>query len=244
MKRAETLLKAACLSLLCISMTTAPLTAQSLTENEFNEKVRNYLLNNPEIILEAMELLGEREAERQMAERVSPVYEDLLATDTDLIIGNQNAKIKLIEFFDYRCAVCKSVVPTLEAFVKANPDVAIIKKHLPILTPSSERASRYTLATNMVYGSENYDAMHKYLYKTRRPLNEATFEKAANELGFDHTKIMAQYDADVITQIIITNRDIAIELEIRGTPAFLTPTKLKIGNVDQKVLSELSELTN
>ncbi len=244
MKHARLLAKTICLSLLCLNVGTATLTAESLADDEFNEKVRQYLLNNPEIILEAMELLGEREAERQMAERVSPVYDELIATDTDLIIGNQNAKIKLIEFFDYRCAVCKSVAPTLETFVKANPDVAIIKKHMPILTPSSERASRYTLATNIVYGAENYGAMHKYLYETSRPLNEATFEKAANELGFDHTKIMAQYDADVITQIINSNRDIAINLEIRGTPAFLTPAKLKIGQVDEKVLSELSGLTN
>ncbi|MBO6919867.1 MAG: DsbA family protein [Rhizobiaceae bacterium] len=225
-------------------MTTAPLTAQSLTENEFNEKVRNYLLNNPEIILEAMELLGEQEAERQMAERVAPVYEELVENDTDLVIGHKDAKIKLIEFFDYRCAVCKSIVPTLEAFVKANPNVAIIKKHLPILTPSSERASRYVLATNMIYGSESYGQMHNALYATRRPFNEATFEKAANELGLDHNKIMDKYDEDVITQIINTNRDIAIELEIRGTPAFLTASKLKIGNVDGKTLSELADMTN
>jgi protein-disulfide isomerase len=244
MKRAGILAKTACLSLLSLSVSTTTLTAQSLTDNEFNEKVRNYLLNNPEIILEAMELLGEREAERQMAERVAPVYKELVTTDTDLVIGNKDAKIKLIEFFDYRCAVCKSVVPTLESFVEANPDVAVIKKHLPILTPSSERASRYVLATNMIYGSESYGQMHKALYATRRPLNEATFEKVSGELNLDHTKIMEKYDADEITQIIDTNRDIAIELEIRGTPAFLTATKLKIGNVDLKNLSELSEIAN
>lgn len=88
MKHARLLAKTVCLSLLCLNVGTATLTAESLPEDEFNEKVRQYLLNNPEIILEAMELLGEREAERQMAERVSPVYEELLATDTDLIIGN------------------------------------------------------------------------------------------------------------------------------------------------------------
>lgn len=244
MKRAGFLAKTACLSLLSLSVSTTTLTAQSLTDDEFNEKVRNYLLNNPEIILEAMELLGEREAKRQMAERIAPVYEELVTTDTDLVIGNKDAKIKLIEFFDYRCAVCKSVVPTLEAFVKTNPNVAIIKKHLPILTPSSERASRYVLATNVVYGAQSYEEMHKLLYSTRRPLNEATFEKAATELGFDHSKIMAQYDTDAISQIIDTNRDIAIELEIRGTPAFMTSTKLKIGNVDAKTLSELTDMTN
>lgn len=241
---AKKIAKIAYSSLICLSATIYPLHANSLTDEELNEKIRNYLLNNPEIIIEAMELLGAQEADRQMAKRVAPVYEELLTTDADLVIGNRNADIKLIEFFDYRCAVCKSVVPTLEEFVKLHPSIVIIKKHLPILTPASERASRYALATNMVYGSESYGQMHKLLYATRRPLNEATFEKASIELGLDHSKIMSQYNADTITQVINSNRDIAIELEIRGTPAFLSSTKLKIGNVDNEELAELLDVSN
>lgn len=205
--------------------------AGELTDQQLNEKIRDYILSNPQIILQAMELLGEQQAELEMAERVGPFYEQLIQTDTDLTIGSPNAPVKVIEFFDYRCAACQAMVPTLQAFVTANPDVVFIKKHLPILTPSSERGSRYTLATHAIYGPESYAAMHTYLYTARLPLNEATFEEAALDLGLDHAKIMTAYDSDDVTQVINTNRDMAIDLEIRGTPAFLTPQKLHVGTM-------------
>lgn len=211
-----------------------------LESDEFGLRVREYLLKNPEVILEAMELLGAKQASDKQAEMVAPHYQALLSTDTDLVIGNPEAPIKVIEFFDYRCAVCKASVPTLEAIAKSNPDIVFIKKHLAILTPASERATRYVLATNMVYGPEAYQKLHKALYAGFMPMTEATFKQQAELLKLDHDAISEKLDDETISATIDLHRDIAIELGFKGTPVFMGSSSFKAGVVSAEDIQRLT----
>jgi len=206
---------------------------------EFGAQVRQYILDHPEVILEAMELLSAREAASQMAATVAPAFETLLKSGPDLRLGQADAETIIIELFDYRCAICKAMLPTLEAFVADNPSVAIIKKQLPIIAPGSERASRYVLAADNLYGTEISKKLHKALYTTKAPMREEVFEKEAIRLELDHRAIQALTETEAITDLIDANRDIAIALGISGTPAFITARKLKVGAVTADDLSAL-----
>ncbi len=234
------LVKAAALTSL-LSLGGTGLSAQEPTTYppEFAAQVRQYLLDNPEVILEAMEILSTRQAASEMALIVAPAYDAILNAGPDLRIGREDAETLIIEFFDYRCAVCKAALPTLEAFVADNPNVAFIKKHLPIISPGSERATRYVLAADSLYGTEVSTNLHKALYATKAPMREEVFKGEAERLDLDHAAIQALTQSDAITALIDANRDMAIDLGISGTPAFMSATKLKVGAVSADDLAAL-----
>jgi protein-disulfide isomerase len=211
-----------------------------LTEAEFGEKVRAFLLKNPEVILDAMTLLAAQEEERATRALIAPHVATLFGTDTDLRMGSPTASRVIVEFFDYNCAVCKANMPAMAAFVAANPDVAIVKKHLPILSPGSERAVRFVLAARDVYGASIYADLHDVIYAQVGPLSLARLENYAQELGLDAALIVAGMQTKDIGALINHHRTIAIALDVRGTPTFVSPRRLHVGAVTPDILNTLA----
>ena len=206
-------------------------------ELSFEDRVRAYLLENPEVILEALTILTERE-EAEATRVQLAAYPELFTDEASLGMGEGDAPIRVIKFFDYKCAPCKAVRPVLVDFVETNPDVRVEMRHLPILTPGSEWAARFALAAQAVGGDGVYEQVHEKLWDVRGPLNNAGFEAISQELGLDFAEIEPVMDSDEITARIDYNRDLAISLEILGTPAFVTPETVTIGVTDIAVLSE------
>ena len=205
---------------------------------DFEARVRAFLLKNPEVILEALEILTEREEQAALQSKLDR-YPELFADAAQLGIGEPEASIRVIEFFDYKCQPCKAVHPALEAFLADNPDVRIEMRHLPILTPGSERGARFALAIQAAFGDVAYQAVHERLWTIRGPLRTEGFERIADTLGLDYEVIAPLMESDSVTARIDYNRNVAIDLEILGTPAFLTPSSMTFGSIDIDALSEI-----
>lgn len=212
-------------------------TGSKADDADFGDRVRAYLLENPEVIIEALEILSEREERAALTTRLA-AFPDLFTEDARLGEGDPSAPIRVVEFFDYRCAPCKAVHPKLVALVEAHPEIRIEMRHLPILSPGSERAARFALATEAVHGADAARAVHDRLWQMRGPLNAAGFAAVAEGLGLDFAGIEGEMDSDAIDARIARNRDIAIALEIRGTPAFVTPESVVFGATDIDALAE------
>ena len=212
-------------------------TAQA-NDAEFEERVRRYLLDNPEVILEALEGLAAREAAAEMRSRIAR-FADLFEAPPVHGLGRADAPVRVVEFFDYKCAPCKAMHPALVALVDAHPDLRIEMRHLPILSPGSERAARFALATRAVAGDQAYGAVHDRLWSQRGVLNSTTFERIAGDLGLDFAAIADAMDSPDITARIDYNRDAAIALDILGTPAFVTPESVRFGQSDVAGLATL-----
>jgi protein-disulfide isomerase len=202
----------------------------------FGERVRAYILANPEVILEAPEVLSERERVAAMQARVA-AFPELFTDAPRLGIGSPGADITVVEFFDYKCAPCKAVHPRLVDFVAQNPEVRIEMRQLPILSPGSERAARFAMAVHEVHGDAAYAQVHDRLWQQRGALNTPVFERIADALGLDFAKIAPKMEAEAIDARITYNRDLAIALEILGTPAFVTPTSVIFGTTDIDLLA-------
>lgn len=201
----------------------------------FEERVRAYILANPEVILEALEILSERENRTNMAAKVA-AYADIFARPARLGIGPKDAELRVVEFFDYRCAPCKALHPKLIAALNAHPDIRVEMHHLPILSPGSERGARFALAAGNVSGSDAYAAVHNDLWALKGPLRAAAFERIAAKHGLDWPAIQSEMNSDTVSARIARNRDMAIDLEILGTPAFVTPTSVSFGQSDAAAL--------
>ncbi|MEL7151673.1 MAG: DsbA family protein [Pseudomonadota bacterium] len=224
-------------TILSACILTASAAGSVAEELSFEDRVRAYILDNPEIILEALTILSEREAAAATQARVA-AFPELFSDPPALGIGDPDAPIKVIEFFDYKCVPCKAVHPVLVDFVAQHPDVRIEMRHLPILTPGSERAARFAMAVRDVEGDAAYATVNDALWTLRGPLNNAGFERVAAELDLDFSQIAPVMESEAITARITYNRDAAIALEILGTPAFVTADSVLFGVTDIDVLSE------
>ena len=204
----------------------------------FEDRVRAYLLENPEVIVEALSILAEREERAAVMARLER-FPELFTDVSRLREGLESAPIRVVEFFDYKCVPCKTIHPELVAFVDAHPNVQIEMRHLPILSPGSERAARFALATEAAYGPEQYRAVHDMIWEMRGPLNVAGFQRIAKDLGLDFGEIEPLMDDATIDARIDYNRDVAIALEVLGTPAFVTKDSVRFGSTDIATLAAL-----
>ena len=104
--------------------------------DDFGDRVRAYLLENPEVILEALEILAKREAQASVERRLE-AFPELFADAPRHGLGDPDAPVRVIEFFDYRCVPCKAMHPRLVELVERRPEIRIEMRHLPILSPGS-----------------------------------------------------------------------------------------------------------
>lgn len=227
-----TLFRSLCLMAACL-VSTERAAAHDI---DVEERVRAYLLENPEVILQALTILSEREEKAVLLERIA-AFGGLFDGPPLLGIGRVDAPVRIVKFFDYRCAPCKAIHPDLVAFVAEHPEVRIEMRHLPILSPASERAARFSLAAQEVLGLDAYAQVHDALWHHRGALTWDAFAGIAADLGLDFAPIEAAMQSDGVTRRITYNRDAAIALEVLGTPSFVTPTSLHIGGTDVEAMS-------
>ncbi len=212
--------------------------ALSAEDDAFEERVRAFLLENPEVIIEALSILSERETRAATIERVAAFPE--LFDDAPLLSeGDTSGPVRVVEFFDYKCVPCKVVHPDLVRFLEGRTDVHVDMRHLPILTPGSERAARFALATEAVYGTDEHRLVHDKLWDIRGPLNDAGFRRVADDLGLDFDRIVQLMDSEDVDARIAYNRNVAISLEILGTPAFVTRDSVTFGSTDVDALAKV-----
>ena len=205
---------------------------------EFEARVRAFLLKNPEVILEAITSLAEREKTMAESQAIS-AFPNLFIDVGALGIGDVSASVRVVEFFDYRCAPCKAIHPELVSLVEATPQLRIEMRQLPILSPASERGARFALAVKELSGLDAYRKVHDRLWQLRGPLNAASFERIAREESLDWSLIKEMMESEAVSARIEQNRDIAIALEILGTPAFVTSNSISFGQSDINALAEV-----
>ena len=197
-----------------------PVTAMS--DEEFGEKVRLWLLDNPEVLVEAMQVLESRHAEAAVAQdsdRIETHSNALFNNSADGRIGTGDAVA--VEFFDYQCGFCKRQLTAMEEFHAAHPDRQIVLKEFPILGAESEYAARVALATKKIHGNDSYVVLHNALLAHQGKLDVTAILEILTENNFDVTAILEVVEDAAIVDQIANNRALAVLMGIDGTPAFV-----------------------
>ena len=223
-----------------------PAAAQSdMTDAErdaFRAEVRAYLLENPEVLLEAMEVLEAREAEAQveMDRLMVQANAQALYADPDAWVGgNPEGDITIVEFMDYRCSFCRRAFPEVQELIASDGNIRIIVKEFPILGEQSVLASRFAIATRLVAGDEAYKQVHDALMTMRGDMNVLAMELVAEELGLDADAIVARMEDEEVTRVIRANHTLAQALQIQGTPTYVLGDQLVRGYVPLEGMREL-----
>lgn len=205
----------------------AALDLETMTEAEraaFRAEVRAYLLENPEVLMEAIEVLEAREATTQAstdAALVTANYDALVRDGHSWVGGNPDGDVTIIEFLDYRCGFCKRAFPEVEELVASDGNIRVIVKEFPILGPQSVMASRFAIATKLTAGDDAYKTIHDDLMEMRGNVSGPALQRIADTAGLDGEAILAAMELPAVDEIISENRELAQAMQITGTPTFV-----------------------
>lgn len=182
--------------------------------------VRDYLLSNPELLVEVSQNLQKKQQESmaQQAKEAIKTKSSELFTDKMTVLGNPKGNVTLVEFFDYQCIHCKKMSPIVDELLKKDANLRVIYKEFPIFGKSSETASKAALAAAM---QGKYRAMHDALITQEKPLNDEGINKIAQSIGLNMKQFSTDMNSKTVKDALDANRKLAEELRLMGTPAFI-----------------------
>lgn len=208
----------------------------------FGDAVRAYLLENPDVIVEAINVLETRQQEAQAQADVNLVaqYADALFDDGfSWVGGNPDGDIVLVEFMDYRCGYCRRAHPEVLDLIANDGNIKLVVKEFPILGEASMISSRFAIATKHVAGDEAYSQVHEALIAFTGDPSDVALRRIADELGLDADPILEKMDSDDVTSEIATTRALAQALQINGTPTFVLHDELLRGFVPADQMADI-----
>lgn len=198
--------------------------------------VRDYILNNPEIITEAVQILKDRKTQADAAADRALLRANraaLLTTATSPVGGNPKGDVTVVEFFDYRCGVCKRIHPIVDELVKSDPNIRRVYKEWPILGPNSVRASRAAIAARK---QGKYLSLHQVMMKANSTFSEAAIMAMAKSVGLDTARLKQDMRSAETDSILRQNYALAEKLKLNGTPSFVIGDTLLRGGRDLESL--------
>ena len=210
---------------------TAP--AQSMTEDQIKQLALEAILENPDIIMQAVAILQQREQERA-ASGANTVRLQLESDPNAPNLGNPEGDVTVVEFFDYNCPYCRSAGQTLQALLAADANVRVIYREWPILGEDSVIAARAALAARE---QGKYEAFHWALMNGEGRVTEAVIFKVARDLGMDVAKLETDMVSPAVEAHIALSNALAQQLGFTGTPAFI------VGDKTAPVMLSFDEIT-
>ena len=193
-------------------------------DREAIEKIiREYLVENPQVVIDALDRYNELEALRAEAEAMAGLDTHLsaLMSDEDGYADGapvDDAKVYVIELFDYHCGFCKQATDYVYDLLDQQDDVRVIFRELPILREESDYAAMAALAAR---DQDKYRDLHFAMMNASGILTEQRIAKIAADLGMDVGAMEAAIETADYDAMLARTRDIAIDIGVTGTPAFI-----------------------
>ncbi len=203
------------------------------------KSIREYLLANPEVLVEAMQELerkqdSQRDSVAQKA--ISENQKELLRDPDSPTAGNPSGDVTIVEFSDYQCPYCKRAHGAIKSVVAADGKVKIVFKDLPILGEPSRIAALAALASR---AQGKHLAFHDALMEYSGKIDRDKIMEIAASVGLDVARLQKDMEDPKLKQIIDRNMALASALGVRGTPAFVVGQQFVPGAVDADALKQL-----
>jgi protein-disulfide isomerase len=203
--------------------------------------VRDYLIENPEVIQEAIAELERKQREQQLAEQQLALDANrdlLLHSPRQVVLGNPDGDVTLVEFFDYNCTYCKRSLADVDQLIADDPNLRVVLKEFPVLGPGSIEAAQVAVAVNMV-APEKYGEFHDLLLGSRAPADKARALAVAEEVGIDLAALEAQMtDEETVNATVNENYTLANALGLNGTPSYVIGDQVVVGAVGYDALKQ------
>ncbi len=207
-----------------LPLTAPALQAAELQRADVEQIVREYMLSHPELLLEMSNALrAQQEAEQGKADQalIQQYHQVLFKQASDPVGGNLKGTQTIVEFVDYNCGYCKRATPALRELLASDKSVRIVYKEFPILSETSYIAAKAALAVHSLH-PEQYEAFHDALMATQGHLqDENAIAAVAKQLKMNWPAIQKKMQDPTIDKQLQANRQLAQQLGLTGTPAFV-----------------------
>lgn len=189
----------------------------------FEEIIRQYILENPEIIPEAIEKLREKQA----ITRIEGIRDQIETPFAQGFAGNPDGDVVLVEFSDFACGFCRQSVGDVARLIEEDPGLKVVFRELPILSDASGEAAEMALAAAQ---QGRYYDFHTGMFNAGRP-STATIDAAARAANLDLASARSFIGSAQAKQEIENNIRIAQQLEFTGTPSWVVGNQIFNGAV-------------
>lgn len=194
------------------------------------ETIRQYLLDHPEVLPEAMERLQARENAK--AEQAQAAAQGAVAGQRDALVkpyagawaGNPNGDVTVVAFLDYACGYCRASLPGIAELLAKDPKVRVVYREYPVLGPESVTAARWALAAAE---QGKFRAFHEALYAGGA--SEQGIAEAVAKAGLDKAAAARAAGSKPVEDEILRNRQLGAKLAMTGTPSWVIGGKLIYG---------------
>lgn len=205
-------------------------------------EVRRYILDHPEVIIEAMRVLEERrrledeDRRRQVMERLG---DEIRNDGYSFVGGNPDGDITMVEFSDYRCGYCKRAHPQVRQLLKDDPNIRYVIKEFPILGPDSVLAAKAALAALEQDDGEHYFAFNDALMTQGGAMSKEMILRTAARVGLDADDLDEAMEDPELQARIDRTYALAEQLGISGTPSFIIGDQIVPGYVEASTMAQI-----
>ena len=210
--------------------------------NELNLLIKEYILKNPEIIIEAIEIYQKKQNFKLIDKEkklIKSLRSEILDDKNSYQYGDKTSKTTIVEFIDYNCGYCKRNHNIIMKFLKKNDDVRYIVKELPILGERSILASKFAILIYLKDGPEVYQKFFNFLMTHNNQLNFQILKSFASKAGSIIKDFDNQINIQKVNSVIAANLLLAEKLSINGTPTFIIGNSIIRGFISNEELQEI-----
>ena len=192
--------------------------------------VRDYILEHPEIIPEAVERLQAK----RVADSIGESRQAIETPYAGAWEGAAKGDVTLVEFFDYACGYCRASLPDLARLVGEDKGLKVVYRELPILSDESGEAAKVSL---LAAEKGQYMPYHRALYASGKVTRDTIFAAAA-KVGISRQAAEAaiansKYEAEIQSNIALAQK-----LRATGTPTFVIGGQVLNGAVGYDALKQ------
>lgn len=204
---------------LCASVCGSKSSAPAAADQNLNQAIEDYLMNNPSKVREALELAAQQEqaeAQKRIAELYKTNWKDLSSFEGSPFIGPKDAKVTIVEFFDFNCGYCKRLAPELLKVIKANPDVKFVFK--PVTFLGSMPSAKAAMAANK---QGKFAEVYEALLTHNGQVTSTVLDEIIKKAGLDVEKTKKLMESDEISKEISAIAELSQKVQIRGVPTLI-----------------------
>jgi protein-disulfide isomerase len=212
-----------------------------LSQQEIEKIVREYLLREPEVLAEALRKLQQRQsaaAATKARQAIRDNQQALLADQTSPVEGNAQAKVTIVEFFDYRCVHCRHVAPTIDKIVSSNASVRVVYKNFPVLGEPSVLAARAAVAAQQQGG---WPKLHRAMLAFDGDFTMDGILALGTSVGLDAARLKTDMMSPATDSALQANMKLAAALGLDATPSFVIGDRVIRGALSADALQTLVE---
>ena len=210
----------------------APQDVATIDPTVLNPMIESFLMSDPKILQRmsvALDTTLQAEERSQATTAIASMREAIFNDPGQVVLGNPDGDVTLVEFFDYNCGYCRSALPDMAALLAEDPNLRVVLKEFPILSNESIDAAR--VAVLVGEADVDYWTFHETLFTSRGQVDKQVALAAAADLGLSPVSLELDMGTEAVSQTIQTSYEIARALNITGTPTYIIGNEIIPGAI-------------